>query len=248
MSVFFISAATFCALPQLIPGRVGPLLARPVPLRCTSSMFWPPAPPAPPAAPVSIPTTEVVSRDLPGYVSLLALGAIPAVEWTAFGGPDALNAARLAYFSLIAVGTVYLGVQRQDFEAQASPISKESAALAPIFASAVLGGLYLVIKYTGLNPGALYQFFACLLALLACSDLLQPFLGLALSGELGTEQPLGEARESEVMERGAVPAIVLAIALVAAYLQGPLTTGGSLSLPVRAAFRSHPRPHHPARS
>ena len=55
----------------------------------------------------------------------------------------------------------------------------------PLFASATLGGLYLLIKYTDLNPGTLYQFFACLFALLATSDLLQPLLGLAATGELG---------------------------------------------------------------
>ena len=77
---------------------------------------------------------------------MLALGSVPAVDWGTFLGADAANLARLAYFSLVAVGTVYLGVQRQD-QGEASPIDGKSAALAPVFASVTLGGLYFVIKY-----------------------------------------------------------------------------------------------------
>jgi len=101
---------------------------------------------------------------------------------------------------------VYLGVKRQDLGAPApngavggdgdaifatpifatpifaSPISSRSAALAPLFASAVLGGLYAILKFTELDPGAVYRLAACLFALLATSDLLQPLLGLAVAG------------------------------------------------------------------
>ena len=143
-------------------------------------------------------------------------------------------------FSLIAVGSVYLGVQRQDI-GEASPIDGKSAALAPIFASVTLGGLYLVIKYTGLNPGALYQFFACLFALLAASDLLQPIAGLGLAGALlddPAEQPYDERREAEIMNSGAGPAFALALAVVVGYAQGPVSTGGALALPVFAALNN----------
>ena len=70
----------------------------------------PPAPPAPPAPPPTTPATAIIQRDLLGYVSLLALGVVPAVDWVSLIGPEAVNPARLAYFSLIAVGSVYLGV------------------------------------------------------------------------------------------------------------------------------------------
>ena len=138
------------------------------------------------------------------------------------------------------MGSVYLGVQRQDI-GEASPIDGKSAALAPIFASVTLGGLYLVIKYTGLNPGALYQFFACLFALLAASDLLQPIAGLGLAGALlddPVEQPYDERREAEIMNSGAGPAFALALAVVVGYAQGPVSTGGALALPVFAALNN----------
>lgn len=107
-------------------------------------------------------------------------------------------------------------------------------------ASVTLGGLYLLIKYTELNPGTLYQFFACLFALLATSDLLQPLLGLAATGELGTaaETSFGEEREAEIMNTGAAPAFAVSLALVAAYAQGPVSTGGALSLPAFAALNN----------
>ena len=213
--------------------------ARPILRSASSQMIFGP-PPAPPTPPPTTPTTEIVQRDLVGYASLLALGAVPAVDWVSLIGPDAVNPARLAYFSLIAVGTVYLGVKRQDI-GEASPIDGKSAALAPVFASVTLGGLYLIIKYTGLNPGALYQFFACLFALLAATDLLQPVAGLGLTGALlddPADQPYDEKREAEILNAGAAPAFAIALAVVAAYAQGPISTGGALELPVFAALNN----------
>ena len=115
------------------------------------------------------------------------VAAVPAIEWNAIGGADLANAVRLGYFTILALGSVYLGVRRQDL-GDASPVSGRNAALAPLFAGAVLGGLYFLIKYSTLNPALLYQFFGCLFALLATSEVLQPFLGLALSGNLLDEE------------------------------------------------------------
>ena len=196
----------------------------------------PPPPPPPPPPPVRVPATEVVRRDLGFYVALVAtVGTVPAIDWGAIGGTDLVNGARLAYFIAVAIGSVYLGAKRQDL-GEASPITGQSAALAPLFASATLGGLYLLIKYTDLNPGTLYQFFACLFALLATSDLLQPLLGLAVTGELGTpaDEPFDDEREAEIMNAGTIPAFAASLALVAAYAQGPISTGGALALPAFA--------------
>ena len=103
-----------------------------------------PKPPAPPPPPVTIPSTVLVRRDLLPYGALIALGLAPVFDWASLG-PDAVNAARLAYYLAIAIGTVYLGTQRQDLGAS-SPIGEKQAALAPVFASFTLGGLYLLIK------------------------------------------------------------------------------------------------------
>eukprot|EP00316_Scyphosphaera_apsteinii_P011971 CAMPEP_0119315888 /NCGR_PEP_ID=MMETSP1333-20130426/37576_1 /TAXON_ID=418940 /ORGANISM="Scyphosphaera apsteinii, Strain RCC1455" /LENGTH=411 /DNA_ID=CAMNT_0007321383 /DNA_START=187 /DNA_END=1422 /DNA_ORIENTATION=+ len=188
----------------------------------------------------STPATELLRRDLAGYMCLIAIiGSVPMIDWVLIGGSELANNARLAYFTTVAIGTVYLGSQRQDL-GETSPISGKSAALAPIVASTVLGGLYILIKYTGLNPGVVYQFFACLFALLAMSDLLQPLFGLLTAGELLTPatEAFGEKQESEIMNAGAVPAFVVALALVCTYLQGPVSTGGSLPLPMFAAVNN----------
>ena len=194
-------------------------------------------PPPPPPQP-TVPSTQIIRRDLYSYVGLIAIvAAVPAIDWAGLGGADAVNAARLAYFTVVAIGSVYLGVKRQDI-GETSPISGNSAALAPIFASVTLGGLYLCLKYTGLNPGSLYQFFACLFALLATADLLQPLLGLGLANELlaPASQDFGEKREAEIMNLGALPAFAVSLALIVAYAQGPETTGGALTTPAFAAL------------
>ena len=212
------------------------------PRATTPTLFFNKQPPvsAPPPPPLATPATEVVRRDLYLYGALIAtVGVVPAFDWNVIGGSDLTNGARLIYFIVVAIGSVYLGGKRQDL-GEASPITGQSAALAPIFASVTLGGLYLLIKYTELNPGTLYQFFACLFALLATSDLLQPLLGLAATGELGTpaDESFGEEREAEVMNAGAAPAFAVSLALVAAYAQGPVSTGGALSLPAFAALNN----------
>ena len=123
-------------------------------------------------------------RDLFGYVGLISLvAATPAIDWNGIGGNELSNIARLSYFTVVAIGSVYLGVRRQDI-GETAPITGKSAALAPFIATATLGGLYLIIKYTALDPGTFYRGVACLFALLSTSELLQPLLGLAIAGEL----------------------------------------------------------------
>jgi len=196
--------------------------------------------PATPAPPPRIPATNVVRRDLAAYLALAAfVSAVPAVDWIGLGGANVGNIARLLYFEVVAVGTVYLGVKRQDL-GDASLISDKSAALAPVFASVALGGLYFLIKYTDLNPATIYQFTACLFAFLATSELLEPLLGLAAAGELGAPatEEFDEEREAEIMKGGALPALAVSLALVATYLQGPVSASGALSIPVFAALNN----------
>ena len=96
------------------------------------------------------PATQIVRRDLFGYVGLISLvAATPAIDWNGIGGNELSNIARLSYFTVVAIGSVYLGVRRQDI-GETAPITGKSAALAPFIATATLGGLYLIIKYTAL--------------------------------------------------------------------------------------------------
>jgi hypothetical protein len=74
--------------------------------------------------------------------------------------------------------------------------------------------------------------------------LLQPLLGLAAAGELAASASenewvaFDEKREAEIMNGGAAPAFAVSLALVAAYLQGPVSTGGALPLPLFAALNN----------
>ena len=199
-----------------------------------------PAKPPPPPRPAT-PATTLVRRDLWAYAGLFGVVAtIPAIEWSQLGGGnDVVNVVRLAYFTLVAIGSVYLGVQRQDL-GEASPISGRNAALAPVFASLTLGGLYFLIKYTGLNPAVLYQCLGSFLALLATSELLQPIIGLALAGELLTpaSEQFSDEREGQILASASGPATALALAIVASYFLGPVSTGGPLSLQQFAALNN----------
>ena len=83
------------------------------------SMLWtkqpakPPPKRLPPPRPAT-PATTLVRRDLWAYAGLFGVVAtIPAIEWSQLGGGnDVVNVVRLAYFTLVAIGSVYLGVQR----------------------------------------------------------------------------------------------------------------------------------------
>ena len=127
------SPGRLLSTPQMAFGSPPPPPARNSPGRLLSTpqkAFW--SPPPPPKPPASTPATMVVGRDLVGYVGMIGLVAIgPAIDWVNIGGADLVNPARLLYFSAVAVGSVYLGVQRQDI-GEASPISGKTAALAPV--------------------------------------------------------------------------------------------------------------------
>ena len=210
------------------------------------SMLWnkqpakPPQKRLPPPRPAT-PATTLVRRDLWAYAGLFSFVAtIPAIEWSQLqGGNDLVNAVRLGYFLVVAIGSVYLGVQRQDL-GEASPISGRSAALAPVFASVTLGGLYFLIKNTGLNPAVVYQGLGSFLALVATSELLQPIIGLALAGELLTpvSEQFSDEREGEILASGSGPATAIALAIVGSYFLGPVSTGGPLSLQQFAALNN----------
>ena len=62
-----------------------------------------------------------------------------------------------------------------------------------------------------------------------------PFGALAPAA---ADEELSEAREEEVMRAGELPAIAAALALVACYLQQPVSTGGQLALPLFASLNN----------
>ena len=131
----------------------------------TMQLFARRPPPPPPPALIDRPATQVICRDGLAYaLSFLAVAAVPLVDWTAIGGPLGKNAARIVYFAGVGIASVYLGAQRQDI-GETAPIAGRQAALAPVFASLTLGGLYLLITKFGIDPSLLYRSAACLLGL-----------------------------------------------------------------------------------
>lgn len=119
--------------------------------------FWPfqkAAPPPPPFAGI-----DAMRRDVVSYMGMLALSVVPAIDFSDVGGQNLSPEVRLGYFAALATGAVFVGSKRQDVEGdEVSSVGLENAALAPVFASLSLGGLYALIKFTGLNPGAVRYF------------------------------------------------------------------------------------------
>ncbi|MEW5299878.1 MAG: hypothetical protein WDW36_002850 [Sanguina aurantia] len=72
--------------------------------------------------------------------AVLALGAIPALQ----GSTKLVD---LPYFVSLAITTIYIGAHRGLTTKQRQQISIKEGALAPVFASVSLFGLYIIIKY-----------------------------------------------------------------------------------------------------
>ena len=194
-----------------------------------SLAFWSPPPPPPPPPFGGV---QVIRRDAAAYLGLLALGLVPAIDFSSVGGA---SIPRLAYFLTLAIGTVYLGSKRQDKEGEeVAPVGLSNAALAPVFASISLGGLYLLIKYTGLDAGAIFRSAACLLAFFSLAELGEDYFQLALlpPGSTPEESP-------ERAEAASAAALAVALAIVYAYLQGPQSSGGALPLRAFAAVNNY---------
>lgn len=109
---------------------------------------------------------ERVAEDKFGYLFLFALQLLPLV-----GNDRALS---ILYFFGVAVTTVYLG-GRQEVIDVPERVSKDSALLAPIAASASIGGLYLLLK-NGIDITSLYAIFVTIFGALAISDIGVPIL------------------------------------------------------------------------
>ena len=148
-----VLACEAAAALQLPTGRLQPLRPLRSPPPAPLMAFWSPPPPPPPAPFAGI---DAIRRDAPVYLGMLALGFLPALDLSGIEGAAA--SARIGFVFSIAVGTVYLGCRRQDMQQDdVSSVSLENAAFAPVFASLSLGGLYLLIRYTGLDAGALLK-------------------------------------------------------------------------------------------
>ncbi len=98
----------------------------------------------------------------PLYLTLVGAQLIPLLF------PDSGLAGDIAYFSITAVTVLFLGCRRAQLDAERSPVtllSSKMAVSAPFFASFMLFGAYLLLRYTsidvGLLLGGLTTFSAC---------------------------------------------------------------------------------------
>ena len=184
------------------------------------------SPPPPPPLPPPLPATQLLKRDGSIYLSLAAIGVIPAVEWD----QPASKAVGLVYFFSLATLSLYAGVLRQDLGEQA-PITSNNAAAAPFVAGASLFGLYCLIKFADINPSTVYQFAACTFALVSSSELFAPLLGLLLVGgqltadgsdatAVGRDAALSDEDEERVLKAGSIPSVLPPLLLLGAYSLG----------------------------
>jgi len=198
----------------------------------------------------SISPVAVVRRSLPLYVGFFSLGVLPAIDFVSQFGASAvmtLDVARLIYFSILALTIVYLGAERQDIGTTQVPVTGKGAALAPVFAAATLAILYAIIKYTTLDPGALYRVFTCIFGWICLTEVIQSFLALGVTGEnialemkkitdqetkrkeqelskplvspMATAKTVGESeRDAAKFRYSGVPAAVIALIPISIYL------------------------------
>mmetsp|Transcript_6868 Transcript_6868/g.14561 ORF Transcript_6868/g.14561 Transcript_6868/m.14561 type:complete len:432 (+) Transcript_6868:3-1298(+) len=113
-----------------------------------------------------------VSEDKFAYALIFALQFMPLL------GNGRLES--LVYFYGVAVTTVYLGGRQETIE-QAERVSKDNALFAPVFASASIGGLYLLLK-NGIDITALYAVVVTLFGAISISDIGVPVLRNLIPG------------------------------------------------------------------
>ncbi|CAM9108957.1 unnamed protein product, partial [Phaeothamnion confervicola] len=146
----------------------------------------------------------------PGYLTLAALQFLPLASVS--------RAAGLTYFGTMALLTVYLGSKRQDLPAMRSAISGRQAALAPIFSSVSLFGLYALLKYTKIDPSTFYQYLTTLFAVTSVASVGSSVLGALLPpalAEAAVPVPAWIGGKDDGSDKGEVAAMIPAAAALA---------------------------------
>lgn len=123
---------------------------------------------APPPTPGSDP--RGINGTTPFYLALVAAQALPFVNATSGLAGD------LVYFTVTAISCIVIGVRRAPLEplSQSAPLSRTQAIAAPFTASLFLFGTYLLLKYTSLDVGLLFNVITTISGTLCLKESLDP--------------------------------------------------------------------------
>lgn len=120
--------------------------------------------PGPLLQPTDWDSSDDVLRAYAAFFGILCLGAVPGVN-------QVNDWADLPYFVALAVLSIYIGAHRGLSSKQRQQLRVQEGLLAPVFASASLFGLYLLLKYLpDLDVQAVFGCYFWLLTVVAATD------------------------------------------------------------------------------
>lgn len=141
------------------------------------------------------PTPQSTGLDGTGplYLILVAAQLIPFVF------PHSGIAGDVTYFATTAVTVLYLGCRRAQLDAERTPVallSSKMAVSAPFFASFLLFGSYLLLRYTNLDVGLLLNGMTSFSACICLKESLDPLTEF-LTEKFGLQEPGARVREQD---------------------------------------------------
>lgn len=170
----------------------------------------PPPPPPPPLA--RLPDAlRGVNETAPFYVALAAAQTMP------FVAPSRGTLVDVAYFGITAICALVIGCKRsplQSAELQ-TPLTGRQVAVAPVAASVTLFGAYLILHYTPLDIGFVFNLMTTFIGGLCLKEALDPLMVSALRVAGVENRPVANIEEPETVEEE-VPQVDLSDALSAA--------------------------------
>lgn len=217
-TAILLGAAAFAPLP--IPLAISaPLLQRSVPPRCCT------------IEPEPDERANNVAAAPAAYALVLPLQLIALNDATI---------AHLAYFLLFSTLTVYLGATARPIRDGGPPeLTLGQAIIAPIAASVLLVGLYVLITQFDIDPSAAYRLAVCALGVAALSDVAvqviaaatRPLLAAAEDADNrnsnhAADAPTDGERPPLFSEAERAAALVLSLVVVGDYASGVASTGG----------------------
>ena len=111
---------------------------------------------------------------LASYGAVFAVLALGSTDWAAD-----LRLGYVPYFASLAFGCIYVGAHRGLCRDDRENLTLSQTAAAPLALSVSLLGVYVVLKFTAFDPGALVGGYFWLLGSLAAGSTLSPFVNAA---------------------------------------------------------------------
>jgi minor histocompatibility antigen H13 len=129
-----------------------------------------------PSLPVTPEHLRGLNETAPFYLMLAAAQMLP------FLVPSRGNVVDVVYFSVTAVSALVIGCKRSTLQASdlTEPLSSRQALFAPLLASGMLFGVYLLLKYTPIDIGLLFNLGTTLAGSFCLKEALDPLFHSAL--------------------------------------------------------------------